>query len=111
MDNVTRLDDYNRRFSGDRPVWLTSLELIRFLVERVLFRHPSAYSVSSTQPYWNEWINAHVQVCRIIHFQFFYKLNFRLRVILIFIAVIVYTLMPLDIFPEGAYGVVGTFYE
>lgn len=77
--NVNRLDEYNHRFSRDRPYadYFADIPvMIPFLV-RNMFQMDGI------------WI------------------MFRLRMIVIFSAVIVYALLPLDILPESIYGIIG----
>ncbi|KAJ1366194.1 hypothetical protein KIN20_026795 [Parelaphostrongylus tenuis] len=78
-ENNTNLDDYNRRFSGDRP-WLEYLWDLPVLIPYAL---RNLFDLNGL------------------------IIMFRLRIFFIMVGIIAYVLSPFDIIPESAYGFIG----
>nr|CDJ86211.1 Zinc finger and Protein of unknown function DUF1232 domain containing protein [Haemonchus contortus] len=78
-ENNIGLNDYNRRFSGDRP-WLEYLWDVPVLIPYIV---RSLFDLNGLM------------------------IMFRLRVLFIAIGIFTYVLSPFDIIPESAYGVIG----
>ncbi|VDM63388.1 unnamed protein product [Angiostrongylus costaricensis] len=81
QENNISLDDYNRRFSGDRPV----SDFISTCPS--LLMGPSCFNTLYTEEFVRlQWLYDHVPV-------------------------IAYVLSPFDIIPESAYGFIGQYYH
>ncbi|KAK6030361.1 zinc finger, C3HC4 type [Ostertagia ostertagi] len=78
-ENNIGLNDYNRRFSGDRP-WLEYLYDVPVLIPYIV---RSLFDFNGLM------------------------IMFRLRVLFIAIGIFAYVLSPFDIIPESAYGLIG----
>ncbi|KJH44416.1 zinc finger, C3HC4 type [Dictyocaulus viviparus] len=78
-ENNIALDDYNRRFSGDRP-WVEYLWDLPVLIPYILRN--------------------------LFDFNGF-MIMFRFRIFFVIVGIIAYVLSPFDIIPESAYGIIG----
>ncbi|CAI2326201.1 unnamed protein product [Caenorhabditis sp. 36 PRJEB53466] len=78
-ENNMRIDDYNRRFSNDRPV----LDYVRDIPVLV------PYLVRN---FFNNDI---------------FTLVYQIRIAIVFFVVIAYFVLPVDMIPEGVYGIIG----
>ncbi|KAK6055257.1 zinc finger, C3HC4 type [Cooperia oncophora] len=99
-ENNIGLNDYNRRFSGDRPVrWFFRITVVFVACLGDLLLQ------------WLEYLwDLPVLIPYVIRSLFDFNglmIMFRLRVVFIALGIFAYVLSPFDIIPESAYGLIG----
>ncbi|PIO63838.1 zinc finger, C3HC4 type [Teladorsagia circumcincta] len=100
-ENNIGLNDYNRRFSGDRP-WLEYLWDVPVLIPYIL---RSLFDFNGLMIMFR-LVRTYHDLGR-HNLSYFILFRLRLRVLFIAIGIFAYVLSPFDIIPESAYGLIG----